>query len=130
MELYKQLSRTINAKENCKESGNEAWFDKHSCRLEYLVDSCLPHGSGIDSGCTIDTEKFESLLIYSSFHVMDKNGYYDGWVDFTVRVKPSLQFGIDLVIKGNFGKHQGLKDYLYEVFDLDLNKEVELPEGV
>lgn len=130
MKLYKQLSSTINAIENCGKSGNEVWHDRHSARLQHLVDSHLPHGSGVDSGCTIDTEKFESLLIYSSFHVMDENGFYDGWIDFTVRVKPSLQFGIDLIIKGNFGKHQDLKDYLHETFDFALNEEVELPEGV
>jgi hypothetical protein len=58
---------------------------------------------------------------------MDNNGYYDGWLDFSVIVKPSLEFGFDMRIVGR--RHQrsleslGLDDYLYDIFSEALDKE-------
>lgn len=56
-------------------------------RLRTYVGA-LPSGSGIDSGCKVDEEKsgLGHLLITSSYHCMDENGSYCGWVDFEVRV--------------------------------------------
>ena len=120
--VYQRLSSLINARLNCIESGNDEWFDKHDDAIDYIVDNNLPSGSGVDSGCEIDKDKHEVLNITSSYHTMDENGYYGPWVDFTVKVKPSLQFGIDLAITGPFAKHFGLKDYLYDLFDYALNE--------
>jgi len=122
--VYKQLARSIHAKANCTESGNEKWYNKHSMVIDYIVKNYLPSGSGIDSGCTINNEKYKVLEIESSFHVMDEYGYYDGWIDFIVKVKPSLEFGFDLQITGNFGKHQDLKEYLYQIFDYALTETI------
>jgi hypothetical protein len=47
---------------------------------------------------------------------MDENGYYDGWTNHKLIVKPELsESGFDLHITGpdkNF-----VKDYLYDLFD-------------
>ncbi len=107
-QVYKELSSRIKARQNCIDSGNDKWYDNHGTVLDHLVNNYLPSGSGIDSGCTIDNQKSDNLIIYSSFHKMDDNGMYDGWIDFTVRVKPSLIFGTTLTITGNFGKHQDI----------------------
>ncbi|MDD3263403.1 MAG: hypothetical protein PHT94_00745 [Candidatus Nanoarchaeia archaeon] len=50
-------------------------------KIEFL-DFCLPHGSGFDIKHEI-TEQKKNFEIRSSFHCMDENGYYCGWVDFT-----------------------------------------------
>jgi len=122
--VYKQLARSIHAKLNCIESGNDEWYDKHSMAIDHIQRNYLPSGSGIDSGCTINNEKYEVLEIESSFHVMDEHGHYDGWVDFIVKVKPSLEFDYYLQITGNFGKHQDLKEYLYQIFDHALTETI------
>jgi len=79
--------------------------------IEHIQQNYLPSGSGIDSGCTINVEKYQILEIKSSYHTMDENGCYGRWTDFTVKVKPSLIFDFDISIIGNFGKHQMVKDY-------------------
>jgi len=122
--VYQKLASTINARMNCKKSGNTLWYDRHLDTIEDIQKNHLPYGSGIDTGCIVNNEKFETLVIESSFHTMDEQGGYDRWIDFKVTVKPSLLSGIDLKIVGNFGKNQDLKDYLHEVFNMALTAEV------
>lgn len=123
------VSRSV-AYRNCEKSGNEEWYNNHYQALQWLQDNHLPSGSGIDSGCQIDTDKTNAdrIVINSSFHVMDEYGGYNGWINFTVTVKASLLFGFDTNIKGNFSSNKsayGLKDYLYEIFDCDLRHEID-----
>ena len=47
------------------------------------------------------------ITINSFYHVMDDNGFYDGWIDFQVIITPDLQHGIDLQIKGKFSNRKG-----------------------
>ena len=121
--VYQQLSAKLGAMKNCIESGNDEWYNKHEDAVDGIVHVYLPSGSGVDSGCEIDKDHHEKLIINSSYHVMNENGMYDGWIDFRVTVYPSLQFGFRLQIVGNFGKHQDIKDYLYDLFNeaLDLD---------
>jgi hypothetical protein len=59
---------------------------------------------------------------------MDENGMYAGWYDFTVTVRPSLAFGLDMSIHGK--RHaslpDGTLDYLYEVYQNALTQEVDI----
>jgi hypothetical protein len=126
--LYAQIITLTTALQNCDKSGNEEWGTVHSEALDYIENNILPHGSGIDSGCTIDRDSTENkLVINSSFHLMDENGYYDGWMDFKVIITPSLQFGACVNVKGRFSdqnyKYDGHRDYLQEQFDYCLNCE-------
>jgi hypothetical protein len=120
---YKRLAGTIQARLNCIQYNNTEWKDIHEETIKNIIKS-LPHGSGIDGTTKIDLEKStsEKIVIYSEFHNMNEVGYYDGWINFTLTIKPSLQFDTDLNITGNFGRNQDLKDYLYEVFDSDLRE--------
>lgn len=124
--LYQEIACLIIARDNCLKSNpvNQEWFDKHTDNLEYIERNILPSGSGIDSGCKFNLQKStrNKIVIDSSFHCMDENGYYDGWIDFTVIIKPNLLSEIDLNIIGKFGKNQDLKDYLYETFSYELTR--------
>ena len=127
--IYREIVSRCIARRNCEDKQKE-WYDNHAVAIQWLQDSHLPRGSGIDSGCQIDTSRTDEnrLIIESSFHVMDENGFYDGWIDFTVTVKPSLLSGIVLTIKGNFNSRKstsGLKDYLHEEFDVALSFEID-----
>lgn len=125
--LYKALIGAIMARSNCEKTGNSVWFERHTDRIDKMVYNYLPSGSGIDNGCHIDLAACKPYLIVirSSYHCMDENGFYDGWIDFTVRVTPSLYNDFDLTIRGLFGKYGDVRDYLYDTFDMALRQEVE-----
>lgn len=111
--VYKEIATAINAiKENSPRKA--AWMDY----LYYIIDTYFSHGSGFDCGYTVDMDKSsaDKIVIESSFHCMDGNGYYCGWNDFTVTVKPSMLFDIDISINfhGIKEKSYGLKDYIVE----------------
>ena len=130
--VYQEIAGRIKAMENCEESGNLIWREKHKDVITHIQDNYLPSGSGIDSGCVIDpinaagNYSYETLTICSSFHTMNENGMYGRWIEFRIIVKPSLQFGFTLRIAGNFGKDQYLKDYLLDVFNSYLDKTINL----
>jgi hypothetical protein len=124
--VYQELASLVIARQNCIKSNNTEWFNRHSEKIEHIIKNYLPSGSGIDSGIKIDLEKSndQKLVFYSSYHNMDENGFYDGWSDFKLIVIPSLCFGFNLKIVGNFGKYQDTKDYLCELFNIDLDQEL------
>ena len=120
--VYKAIATRLGAIENCIKSGSTNWQDRHERALRIIERENLPHGSGIDNGVRIEGVK-NRISLYSGFHVMDENGFYDRWIDFRVIVTPDLQFGIDLNIIGNFGRdQQHLKSCLFELFNTCLNE--------
>jgi hypothetical protein len=125
MKIYQQLSSSFQAYNNCLKSNNTEWEEKHYDKILTLIDQ-LPHGSGIDGKTELDFEKSNNnkLVINSEFHHMDENGYYDGWINFSLTIEPGWD-GVDITIKGNFGKYQDLKDYLIETFGYELEKEIQ-----
>jgi hypothetical protein len=93
--------------------------EHHLNKLEELLNK-LPTGSGIDAGSTIAFEecKPDKIVFNSAFHVLDSNGYYDGWIEFKVIVRPSFT-GFDLDIKPLQRKtyfNDYLRDYVFDVF--------------
>lgn len=100
----------------------------HLDRLDELLYK-LPTGSGIDAGSTIAFEecKRDKIVFNSAFHVLDSNGYYDGWIEFKVIVRPSFT-GFDLEIKPLQRKtyfNDYLHDYVFDVFRYALDSEIE-----
>ena len=104
----------------CDVTGNSLWYGKHEERLNTVLNEHLPHGSGIDSKWDFDFSSPEKILLHNSFHVMDENGYYNGYIDFSIVIKAKSRdiFGnIDFIIKGKFGRNGDIKDYLYDIFN-------------
>lgn len=130
--LYQKIASLINVRNNCEKAGNWKWFDRHSDKLSEIERNYLPSGSGIDNGCSIDLDMSNDnlIVINSSYHTMDENGYYGEWVPFTVTVKPSLVGEIELYIKGPFSSVRDagemLKEYLYDVFYNALTDKVDV----
>ena len=58
----------------------------------------LPSGSGVDSGTTINVgaSSRNRIILDFSFHYMNEDGYYDGWIPFVVGISPCLAWGFDL----------------------------------
>jgi hypothetical protein len=121
--LIARIYRTLQAMDNCTKDNKPGWCKNHSYYLDELEKNYLPHGSGIDSGCTIDREfKKDCVIINVPYHNMDENGYYCGWSEFKVICKPEFD-GIYLKITGKDKYY--VKDYLYSVFANCLEEEME-----
>lgn len=114
--LYQDLARAL----AWSQATGPEYQAQAQARLARLV-AVLPSGSGIDCGTKLlDQSKPERLVFGIDFHTMDQNGYYSGWAYYRLVVKPSLQWGVDLRLYGP--SHGGLKDYLYELYDLALRE--------
>jgi hypothetical protein len=114
--LFRQLARSLAAMNNCRKNGNLDWIDKHERNIEELVYQFMPRGSGVDNGTKFNFEKStpEKLVFDFGYHHMDEHGFYDGWTEHTLTVRPSLQFGVDLKISGR--NRNEIKDYLHDLF--------------
>jgi len=125
-----------------------------------IEESCLrdllPHGSGIDSEWVITEHKNGNFTCENSFHSMDENGYYDGYMPFTVRLfrhtqnmynplKGPLEGKIQVVHRKNdvdfslscnenkrrsfYGLKEYLNDTLYHALESVLTKRDEMIDG-
>jgi hypothetical protein len=81
-----------------------------------------PSGSGFDAGTQVNEDRSDILLFTTAYHHMDEDGFYDGWTEHTVRVKPSLAWGFDLTVSGR--DRNDIKDYIADVFACWLNEMV------
>ena len=124
MKLYQAIATAIQARLNCRGNGNHEWFDRWTEKLANY-ELLLPSGSGFNSGSSLDLGRSngEKIIITTSFHHMNDGGYYDGWTDHTITIKPSLSFGFTLSISGR--NRNGIKEYIAEMFNELLNQEVE-----
>ena len=122
--LASRLAALVVAVRNCERTGNTEWRDKHMEKISQLVRELLPHGSGLDAGVTLDVERSTGacLVLETSFHHMDENGFYDGWTDHTVRVRASLALGLTLTISGR--DRNDVKEYIHEAFHYALSQMV------
>jgi len=114
--LYRTIAQLLMARENCRRSNNGEWLERHTDTLRRIAKDCLPSGSGIDSGTTIDLDKStaDRIVLQTSFHHMNDGGMYDGWTEHTITVRPSLAFGCELTISGR--DRNEIKDYLGELY--------------
>ena len=112
VELYARLAELMLARENCQKSENHEWLQKHGQAIRDLCREHLPHGSGFDSGVTLnqDESTSERLVFNVAFHPMNDAGFYVDWRDYKAIVTPSLVFGFSLDLKGR--DYNQLKEYI------------------
>jgi len=122
--LFQQLSSAICAYQNCIESNNTLWEEKHLERI-HKIEKELPSGSGIDMGTLIalDESTSERIVFTTAYHHMRENGMYDGWTEHRIILTPSLQFQYSLRITGR--DRNGIKDYLHVIFSEAIEQEIE-----
>lgn len=123
MKRYEQIALLIGAVQNCAKGGNYEWKERHEDSLDEIMLNTSPSGGGIDNGTSIDVDNCtaDKLVFATAFHHMDENGYYDGWTDHTIAVKPSLIGGITLRISGP--NRNDIKDHLHDVYHSWLTEE-------
>lgn len=115
--IYQAIASLLLAINNCERVGNHEWEVIHHERIEKIVSDHLPSGGGFDAGTSLnfDLSKPDRLVFDTSFHHMNGHGYYEGWTQHQVVVKPSLAFGKELRITGL--NRNDIKDYIHDVFD-------------
>lgn len=126
--IAQELAIKIMARSNCIKNDNQNWIDRHEKAIDNLINR-LPSGSGIDFGTTVNYSKTntDKVVLISAYHVMDDNGFYAGIVDYRIIITPSLQFGFNVNIIGNFssnGDAYGVKEYLLDIYDFALREEI------
>jgi hypothetical protein len=129
MKLYQLLASQQEALLRSVDLRDDSRLYKCAETIVTLCREHLPSGAGIDNGCSFDTENStgEKLIIESSFHRMNSQGMYCGWLDFRVEVTPSLinDFNLKITGPGSWKRHD-LADYLAQTFDEALRKDVSL----
>jgi hypothetical protein len=123
--LVEWIAQTLQARENCRVSGNQEWFRHHTANLREL-EQFLPAGSGIDHGTQIDLTAFAEsrICLITGFHHMHESGMYDGWTDHIVTVRPAFVGRFSLGISGR--NRNDIKEYLYQLFDHALSQMIEV----
>ena len=119
--LYQHIASNYAAYLNCIVSGNGVWKQRHLDTIAQYVKQYMPRGSGFDSGTEFDIalSRKDMLVFTTSYHAMNGNGYYVGWYDYTVRVRPTFN-GVDVSVQGR--DYDGsTKDYVGETFYDALN---------
>lgn len=114
MTIAEKLASKLEARRRCIQTGNMEWTLKHNNSIITLMEEA-PRGSGLDQGITLqyDDSGDERLVFRTAFHHMDENGYYDGWTEHRVTVRPGFT-GLRITILGP--NRNEIKNYLHEVF--------------
>ena len=121
MKTYERIALLGDALNTCEKKDNTLWADRHREELETIEKDYLPMGSGIDSGCKIVSADGNKIVISTAFHHMDQNGYYDGWTEHNIIVKPSLIYNFNISITGT--NKNNIKEYLTDLFRSKLDQE-------
>jgi hypothetical protein len=92
------------------------WADEHAENIRVRVNAYMPSGSGVDNGTWLDLVKStgQKLVFHAPFHHMDEHGFYDGWTNHTITVRPSLEF--DLILKVSGSNRNDINSYLHDLF--------------
>ena len=80
----------------------------------------LPHGAGIDADWSIEFLKNGNVICHNAYHCINQSGYYDGWIDFWIKLIVKNGVVVDFKLTGAFHKRENkypcLKEYLYDTF--------------
>jgi hypothetical protein len=119
--LIQHIASTVRALANCERMGDRAdAIAKHKKTLINLA-KLLPSGSGINSGTKIDADRSsgEKVVLTAGFHHMNDSGFYDGWTEHTITIRPAFD-GLNVTISGR--DRNQIKEYLCELYDYALTR--------
>ena len=106
------IAETAEWAERAQNNANAQWGDIAQDRLAQLVD-LLPSGSGIDNGTKLESADATKIVLTAGFHHMNENGYYDGWTEHRITIRPRFD-GIDVTIGGR--NRNDIKEYLHQTY--------------
>jgi hypothetical protein len=100
-------------------------YYSHNKQLIKQLNKILPSGSGLDNGSEIDVDKTscEKIVIKTAFHHMNDRGFYDGWNDHVVTIRPRFS-GFDVHVSGR--NKRDIKDYIHDVFEHAMRQKIDV----
>ncbi len=124
--IYKAIARKLTPWTIATDSGIPERRAEHAESIEFICREFAPSGSGFDNGTRLDLDASNSqrLVFVTSFHHMNDTGYYCGWTDHKVTVRPSFAFDFDLSIGGR--NRNDIKEYIADVFGEFLRRAVDV----
>lgn len=114
------IAETSDWAERAENNLNAQWGDIARTRLDQLVN-LLPSGSGVDCGTKLVSASASKIVLECGFHHMDENGFYDGWTEHRITVRPTFD-SLDIHISGR--SRNDIKEYLHEVYALALSERI------
>ena len=106
------IAETSDWAERAENNLNAQWGGIARTRLDQLV-KMLPSGSGIDSGTKLVSASATKIVLECSFHHMDEHGFYDGWTEHRITIRPTFD-NLDISVSGR--NRNDIKEYLHEVY--------------
>jgi hypothetical protein len=124
MKINQFLAQKLFAARNSEKAQQPINRQYHLDVIGAVMKETAPSGSGFDSGTTFEAEQSDSdkLVFRTFFHNMDKHGGYTRWTEHVVVARADFVFGMKIKISGS--NHDGIKDYIAEVFEAWLSREV------
>lgn len=102
---------------------NAAHYREMVGRWDSLIDSLvkkhMPSGSGFDNGTKLDrdTSLRRGLLVFdTAFHHMNEGGFYEGWSEHTVFVRPAFVGHFEIYKIDGRDRNQ-IKDMIADMFN-------------
>ena len=114
------IAETSDWAERAENNLNAQWGPIARTRLDQLV-RMLPHGSGIDRGTKLISASASRIVLECGFHHMDEHGYYDGWTEHRITIRPTFD-SLDIHVSGR--NRNDIKEYLHEVYALALSEKI------
>lgn len=112
--LYMMVAIALEAKANCEHHAlDNGWLQRWQYVAETFAAYNMPSGSGFDTTPTVTGRTDGGFQVAGSYHKMDQNGSYCGWLDYRIIVRPDFINGFSLKI---IGGDSSFKDYAAECF--------------
>lgn len=117
MKIRKALAQKVDAYHACVLHGNDGWAEAHLEVIEGLVQTYMPHGSGIDADVelSLDESDHGKLVFDVPYHYMNEVGHYAGWMEFSVVARASFALGLMMdveVIRNNSEADEAMVEYI------------------
>lgn len=117
-------------------TGNHDMEQEWEQKMRTIERRFLPGGSGFDEIPSVAMATKDRIIIYGAFHAMNEYGMYDGWINFSVTVKPVASLkgfgGINVIVRHSRGRwprrHRDLKEYIAECYAEALCEEIDLAD--
>lgn len=126
--VISQLATAFASWHRAEDIGLPFVSEKHAEMIHFIDKELLPRGCGFDMGCNLDFQesKPNRIVIRTDFHHMNGAGFYTGWTDHKVVIRPSLAFGFEVKVTGQ--NRNLIKDYIADVFIQALMHEFDFTE--
>lgn len=123
MKIYQKMAQLVAQNQYCAANENAEWEEKSRLDLQDIAKNHLPSGSGVDGGTRLhlSCSTPDKLCLTTGFNHMNDGGFYNGWTEHTIIVRPSLVSGFTLSISGR--DRNDIKTYLDEIFTDALSAE-------